>query len=206
MSAQPAPTRRRDRGTRQNRGVPTALLGMILFIASEVMFFGGFFGAYFDIRAGQKVWPPRLAVDPCPWRPSPIALTLTILLVTQLFTAHAGMMSIGRGDRRGLGRWSTSRCSWASRSSCCSCTTTRSSASACAGTGIFATLFYTMTGFHFAHVLGGALHVSDTLQARNGAFSAEDHTAVTAACCTGTSSTWSGSGCSASSDIIPNPA
>jgi cytochrome c oxidase subunit 3 len=47
--------------------------------------------------------------------------------------------------------------------------------------GIFATLFYTMTGFHFAHVLGGALFMYlITLQARNGAFTAEDHTAVTA--------------------------
>ena len=65
----------------QNRGVPAALLGMILFIASEVMFFGGFFGAYFDIRAGQKVWPPATPAIP-PLETVPIALTLTILLVT----------------------------------------------------------------------------------------------------------------------------
>ena len=38
-----------------------------------------------------------------------------------------------------------------------------------------------MTGFHFAHVLGGALFMYLlALQAKNGAFTAEDHTAVTA--------------------------
>jgi cytochrome c oxidase subunit 3 len=163
----------------QHRGVPAALLGMILFIASEVMFFGGFFGAYFDIRAGQKVWPPATPAIP-PLETVPIALTLTILLVTSSFTAHAGMMAIRRGDRRGLVRWLTvtlflgvsflmlqlydyANLGFGLRD------------------GIFATLFYTMTGFHFAHVLGGALFMYlITLQARNGAFTAEDHTAVTA--------------------------
>jgi Cytochrome C and Quinol oxidase polypeptide I len=32
---------------------------MVLFIASEVMFFGGLFGAYFTIRAAATVWPPE---------------------------------------------------------------------------------------------------------------------------------------------------
>ncbi len=32
-------------------GINTALLGMLLFIGSEVMFFAGLFGAYFNARA-----------------------------------------------------------------------------------------------------------------------------------------------------------
>jgi heme/copper-type cytochrome/quinol oxidase subunit 3 len=35
-------------------GMPTALLGMLLFIASEVMFFGGLFAAYFNARAPRR--------------------------------------------------------------------------------------------------------------------------------------------------------
>ena len=94
------------------QGIPTPLFGMVLFIASEVMFFGGFFGAYFDIRAGQKVWPP-LPLHPLeywlPWNHvSPlhgIATILTITLVTSSFTMNAGLAAIKRGDRRGLIRW-----------------------------------------------------------------------------------------------------
>jgi heme/copper-type cytochrome/quinol oxidase subunit 3 len=33
-------------------GMPTPLVGMLLFIASEVMFFAALFAAYFSIRAG----------------------------------------------------------------------------------------------------------------------------------------------------------
>src|SRR5207253_10649075 len=88
----------------QHRGVPSALLGMILFISYEVMCFGGFFGAYFDIRAGQKVWPPASPhIEPL--EIFPIATLLTIVLVSSSFTAHAGLRSIQRGDRRGLLRW-----------------------------------------------------------------------------------------------------
>ena len=35
------------------------MLGFILFIASEVMFFGGLFAAYFIARADSPTWPPE---------------------------------------------------------------------------------------------------------------------------------------------------
>ena len=40
-------------------GISSSLLGMVLFIASEVMFFGGLFGAYFTIRSSATHWPPE---------------------------------------------------------------------------------------------------------------------------------------------------
>src|SRR6476661_7838382 len=39
-------------------GISNPVLGMILFITSEVMFFGGLFAAYFNIRASAAQWPP----------------------------------------------------------------------------------------------------------------------------------------------------
>ena len=51
---------------------------MLLFITSEVMFFGGLFAAYFSLRANAAQWPPinpengepfHLA-DPAPSSPS----------------------------------------------------------------------------------------------------------------------------------------
>jgi cytochrome c oxidase subunit 3 len=161
-------------------GIPTALFGMVLFISSEVMFFGGFFGAYFDIRAGQAVWPP--ATPPIEHLEIfPIATILTIVLVTSSFTMQAGLSAIKAGDRRGLIRWlkitlvlgaifltlqlyDYSQLGFGLRD------------------GVFATLFYTMTGFHFAHVFGGGLFLYlILLQSYRGEFSAEDHTGVEAA-------------------------
>ena len=179
MSARPAAASEPVDLTHGHHGtVPTPLLGMILFIASEVMFFGGFFGAYFDLRAGAPVWPPATPhIEPLEiW---PIATILTVVLVSSSFTAHAGLLSIKRGDRRGLTRWLVvtlilgftflslqiydyAHLGFGLRD------------------GIFATLFYTMTGFHFAHVLGGALFMYLlVLQSHRGIFTPEDHTAVT---------------------------
>ena len=38
-------------------GIPSGKLGMWLFLASEVMFFTGLFGAYIVLRAGHPAWP-----------------------------------------------------------------------------------------------------------------------------------------------------
>ena len=38
-------------------GISNPVLGMLLFITSEVMFFGGLFAAYFSIRANAPQWP-----------------------------------------------------------------------------------------------------------------------------------------------------
>src|SRR2546422_10879509 len=38
-------------------GISNPILGMLLFITSEVMFFAGLFGAYFTVRASAPHWP-----------------------------------------------------------------------------------------------------------------------------------------------------
>ena len=40
------------------RGISNPILGMILFITSEIMFFSGLFAAYFSTRAANQPWPP----------------------------------------------------------------------------------------------------------------------------------------------------
>ena len=42
----------------QTEPLSNGMLGFILFIASEVMFFGGLFAAYFIARADSPQWPP----------------------------------------------------------------------------------------------------------------------------------------------------
>src|SRR6266536_2932852 len=90
--------------TRRDAGVPTPLLGMLLFIASEVMFFGGLFAAYFNSRAAHVgEWgPPKGAPE---LEILPIALPITIILVSSSFTMQFAVWAIRRGDQRALKNW-----------------------------------------------------------------------------------------------------
>ena len=78
--------------------VDPSLLGMLLFIGSEVMIFGAFFTAYFFIRVvGGADWPadgdhlPKL-----------IAGFNTAILVSSSFTLHFAQEAIRKDNRLGL--------------------------------------------------------------------------------------------------------
>jgi len=169
-----------------NRGISNPILGMILFICSEVMFFAGLFAAYFNVRANAPVWPPSVAeVGPIaekfnlhaePW----FAASLTVVLVISSFTCQFGVWAIRRDDRKGLVRaigvtlvlgiafligqaYDYSQLGFG------------------LGDGTFGTTFYTLTGFHGAHVLAGTIMLSVVLyRAMSGQFSARHHDAVEA--------------------------
>jgi cytochrome c oxidase subunit 3 len=82
--------------------VDARLLGIYLFIASEIMLFGSFFTAYFFARVivpgqGESQWPPE------PFElPVFLAGVNTILLVTSSFTMHWALTAIKRNNRAGL--------------------------------------------------------------------------------------------------------
>jgi len=79
--------------------VDARLLGIYLFIGSEIMLFGSFFTAYFFARvvAHHGEWPPK------PYElPVYVALLNTLILVTSSFTMHWGLHSIKRNNRAGL--------------------------------------------------------------------------------------------------------
>jgi cytochrome c oxidase subunit 3 len=78
--------------------VEPQLLGMLLFIISEVMVFGAFFTAYFFIRVAQgDPWPA-----PGTTLPVEVAGVNTAILVSSSFTIHWAEQSIKRGNRFGL--------------------------------------------------------------------------------------------------------
>jgi cytochrome c oxidase subunit 3 len=91
-AAHPPPIHYRSR-------VAPAILGMFLFIASEIMLFGSFFTVYFFDRvvANPAEWPP-----PPFERPWFIALVNTCILVTSSFTMHWATTAVKRGNRAGL--------------------------------------------------------------------------------------------------------
>jgi cytochrome c oxidase subunit 3 len=162
-------------------GMDPALLGMMLFIASEVMFFAALFAAYFNARATLPVFPPEGTefIDPFG-----IPLIATAILILSSITMQWGTGRIRAGDRTGLNR-------------------------AVAITlilgviflimqaydyyilithddlgidsGVYGTLFYTLTGFHGAHVLGGVIGLGVILsRGLAGQFSRKHHVAVEA--------------------------
>jgi cytochrome c oxidase subunit III len=78
--------------------VDPQLLGMLLFIISEVMVFGAFFTAYFFIRvANGDPWPA-----PGTQIPVVVAAFNTAILVSSSFTMHWAQTSIKNGNRFGL--------------------------------------------------------------------------------------------------------
>ena len=76
----------------------STVLGMLLFIASEVMLFGSFFTAYFFVRVVNGFpWPPEGFE-----LPRYVAGVNTAILITSSFTVHWALQSIRRGNRAGM--------------------------------------------------------------------------------------------------------
>jgi cytochrome c oxidase subunit 3 len=151
-----------------------------------VMFFSGLFAAYFNVRATAADWPPIVPGDPHlteafnlhaePW----FALGLTVLLVISSFTCQFAVWAIRRDDRVGFVRnmavtlvlgivfligqiydYATIGFGLSD--------------------GVFGTTFYTLTGFHGAHVFGGAVMIAVVLyRGLAGQFSSRHHDAVEA--------------------------
>jgi cytochrome c oxidase subunit 3 len=158
--------------------MPTALLGMLLFIASEVMFFGGLFATYFNARASAAG----------EWGPPPgahgldivLAGVLTVVLITSSFTMQFGVWAIRRGNIGQLRLW-TALTLILGVAFVLGQLYDYSVLGFGIADGVFGTTFYTLTGFHGAHVFGGTVGLTILLaRAMRGQFSARNHVAVEA--------------------------
>jgi cytochrome c oxidase subunit 3 len=154
--------------------VEPALLGMLLFIISEVMLFGAFFTAYFFIRVvANNPWPAEETE-----LPKLIAGVNTAILLSSSVTMHWALESVKAGNRRGLqaGIFTTLLLG---------------------ASFLFiqineyvhlgfspqdhaqGSIFYGLTGLHGAHVLVGlTLLLFVTIRAFRGHFSPEEHRGV----------------------------
>jgi cytochrome c oxidase subunit 3 len=161
-------------------GISNPVLGMILFIASEVMFFAGLFAAYFSLRSNAPVWPPTGNPEFDLRAHIALPAVLTLMLITSSVTCQIGIWAIRRGDRKGLLRAFT--------------VTIVLGILFLAGQmydysqlgfgvndGVFGSTFYTLTGFHGAHVFAGVLMLGVILyRGAAGQFSGRHHDAVEA--------------------------
>jgi cytochrome c oxidase subunit 3 len=164
------------------RGISNPILGMILFITSEVMFFSGLFAAYFATRAANaNEWPPDVfagILDPLG-----LIIIATIILIASSFTCQFAVWSIRRGDRRGFIRN-------IAITFILGVTFLAMQAidygilfgeGLTLASGPFGTTYFTLTGFHGAHVFGGVLMLGVILyRGMAGQFSAKHHDAVEA--------------------------
>ena len=160
-------------------GLPTPLVGMLLFIASEVMFFGGLFAAYFNARASfAGDWGPVHPAEPL--EIMPVALPITIILISSSFTMQFGVWAIRRGDQRAMRFW-TLVTLVLGVIFLIGQAYDYSVLGFGIGDGVFGTTFYTLTGFHGAHVFGGTVGLTILVaRASQGQFSARNHVAVEA--------------------------
>jgi cytochrome c oxidase subunit 3 len=180
-------------------GIGTPVLGMLLFITSEVMFFAGLFAAYFSIRAGytevvngtlQHVWPPTAYAELLnPFKLTTengslnVILPATLILILSSVTCQIGVWAIQRDDHRGFVRafavtlvlGVTFLLLQAFDYS------VLMSEGLTMGATTFGTTYFTLTGFHGAHVFGGVLMLSVVLyRGMAGQFSARHHDMVEA--------------------------
>ena len=158
-------------------GISSSLLGMVLFIASEVMFFGGLFGAYFTLRSAAPEWPP----PDNPHLSAPYAAVLTAILVTSSVTMQFGVWAIRKNNQRRLILWlAVSLLLGASFLAMQALEYANLIEEGMTlSSGVFGSTFYTLTGFHGAHVAGGAAFILIVLlRARSGQFTARYHDTV----------------------------
>lgn len=172
---------------RPRQQLSNGMLGFILFIASEVMFFGGLFAAYFIARADSAQWPPvdlltadQIARGVKLHLELPVVVTGTAILIISSFTMQTAVFQIRKGNRTGMIWWvfisivlglvflSMQLYDYTQLDFRASDT-------------VFGTTFFTLTGFHGAHVAGGVIFMFVVLvRSMGGQFTAENHEAVEA--------------------------
>jgi cytochrome c oxidase subunit 3 len=128
------------------------VVGVVVWLASELMFFGGLFAAWFVLKANNEPdWPPageeldvaRMAV-------------FTAVLIASSFAVHRAVVCAEQGNKVASLRW-------LSLTIAMGLAFLVNELLEWAGLGFgfsssaFSTIFYLLTGFHGAHVLAGLI-------------------------------------------------
>jgi heme/copper-type cytochrome/quinol oxidase subunit 3 len=158
-------------------GRPTGWWGMLLLIATEATLFAVLLSSYFYLRFQHPGdWPPDGIADPKLLKPA----IMTLLLMASSVPVYLGERGIRRGDVRrlrigigltfllGLGFLILQGFEYREKL-----------AEFRPSTNAYSSIFFTITGFHGAHVIAGLLLLLWTqFFAWRGAYRAERHVAV----------------------------
>jgi len=162
----------------QSSRIDRQVLGILIFIVSEVMLFGAFFAAYFFIRVIANeggVWPPE------PFElPVAVAGVNTAILVSSSFTMHWALEAIRRDNHTALKAGLA--VTWLLGATFLFIQINEYVHIGFSGRdGAFGSIFYGLTGLHGAHVFVGLLLLTfANVRAFRGHFGpkAEDHLGV----------------------------
>ena len=140
--------------TRTATGIPTGKMGVWWFLASEIVLFGGLIGVYIMTRLGSTGWPEMAA-----HLSVPIGTLNTFVLLTSSLTMVLAFAAVEKGDQKGMRTWLLwtvllgltflviKAFEWGSEIG----------AGFPLTAGGFWSFYYTMTGLHALHVLGGVV-------------------------------------------------
>jgi cytochrome c oxidase subunit 3 len=169
----------------QYPAIKPGMMGMYIFLASEVMFFGSLFATYFYLYGSHIQWPPPPPSSTPEFYVNwwPIPFFNTIILLSSGVTCHFAADAIARDNRRrfftlwavtiilGLAFEAGQLYEFIAAFQRGMTLTANS----------FASAFFTMTGFHGAHVLGGLVLLTIILyRAARGHFNSQHHVGVAA--------------------------
>jgi cytochrome c oxidase subunit III len=147
-------------------------VGVVVWLASELMFFAGLFAAYFTLRSINDPWPPA-DIELATARTA----VATVVLVASSGAMHLAVVAAGRDDRRAAIRWlgitalmgmvflSNQALEYAE-------------ADFRLDDHAYGSIFYLMTGFHGLHVLGGLVFMGAVATAIAGRSRAPAHETV----------------------------
>ena len=160
-----------------NTGIPNGKLGIWVFLASEVMLFGGFISSYVILRTGSDhfIIPAKEMLG------VPLAALNTFVLITSSVTMVLALDHVQKGGQKGLIRnlvftLFLAFCflgiksyeyphKWHEGITISS--------------GLFGSFYYTLTGLHALHVIGGIGFMSYILyNAWRGRYTPENHARV----------------------------
>lgn len=154
-----------------------AWLGTIMLLGAEAMFFAGLIGAFLVFRLGSPVWPPPFQ----PRLPTGVTGINTLILLASAVTMRAALLA----NRRGARARSVSLLSWTALLGATFLLiqgyewvrllhfglTVSSS--------VYGGLFYTLIGFHGAHVIGALIWLGVVwLGSRRGKYTRLDDTGL----------------------------
>ncbi len=160
--------------------------GMTLFIASEVMFFVGFFWAYFNFLIfpdtqgnGQTVWPPTTIHTFDPFH-LPLLNTMILLLSgTTVTWAHHALLE---GDQKNLVRGLGITVLLGLSFTFCQALEYSHAPFKFVGGGVYPSTFFLATGFHGFHVIVGTCFLAvNWFRAKNGTLTKDRHFSFEAA-------------------------
>ncbi|MBI4000028.1 MAG: heme-copper oxidase subunit III [Candidatus Omnitrophica bacterium] len=158
-------------------GIDTRKLGMWIFLASEIMFFTGLIGAYIVLRfANINTWPhPSTILN------IPLTGINTFILICSSATLVLGLASVQRGYKEGLhvGLFLTVLLGSVFLGIQMHEYHNLIEDGFTISTSIFGSCFFTLTGFHGAHVLAGVVWLTVVLvRSFMGFFTPEEYAGV----------------------------